>query len=116
MESGALRVRERRVDMIAATGDFDVHELVSAPAAPLGTSKRRRRISPEAGRRLEILGHAIEYLADEYIHSSRTFSANDPDVQAIQLLMAFNRQIYLECPVVPTWAERLRSFFNRGAK
>ena len=115
MESGALRVRERRVDMIAATGDFDVHELVSAPAAPIATSKRRR-ISPEAGRGLEILGHAIEYLADEYIHSSRTFSANDPDVQAIQLLMAFNRQIYLECPVVPTWAERLRSFFDRGAK
>jgi hypothetical protein len=109
-------VRERVVDTIAATGDFVVHELVNAPSAPIATSKRRRRIGPEAGRGLEILGHAIEYLADEYIHSSRTFSAYDPEVQAIQLLMDCNRQIYFECPVVPTWAERLRSFFNRGAK
>jgi len=109
-------VRERVVDTIAATGVSVVHELVNAPAAPIATSRRRRRISPEAGRGLEILGHAIEYLADEYIHSSRTFSANDSEVQAIQLLMAFNRQIYFECPIVPTGAERLRSFFSRGAK
>src|ERR1700743_2631579 len=28
--------------------------------------KRRRLISPEAGRAMEMLGHAIEYLADEH--------------------------------------------------
>jgi hypothetical protein len=109
-------VRERVVDTIAATTDFDVHELVHVPAVPITTSKRRRRISRDAGRGLEILGHAIEYLADEYIHSASTFSANDPEVQAIQLLMALNRQIYSECPVVPTWGARLRSLFNGGAK
>jgi hypothetical protein len=72
----------------------------------------RRRISPEAGRALEILGHAIEYLADEYVHSGRAFSARDPEVQAVQILMALNRQIYFECPVVPTLADRLRAWLR----
>lgn len=77
------------------------------------TSGRRRRISREAGRALEILGHAIEYLADENVHEGRSFSANDPRVKAIRLLMAVNRQIYFECPVVPTMTERLRRFLRR---
>jgi hypothetical protein len=108
-------VRER-ADAIAATADSLVHGLAHDPAVPVSTLKRHRRISPEAGRALEILGHAIEYLADEYVHSAKTLSACDPEVQAIQLLMAMNRQIYLSCPVVPTWAERLRSLFNLGAR
>ena len=45
------------------TTDFALR--VSAPAASAGymPSNRRRRITPEAGRALEILGHAIEYLS-----------------------------------------------------
>ena len=105
-----------RVGAITATTDFITHELAQTPVASGVTSKRRRRISPEAGRALEILGHAIEYLADEYIHSARTFSANDPEVQAIQLLMALNRQIYFECPIVPTLTERLRTFLSGRAR
>jgi hypothetical protein len=80
---------------------------VQEQARPETGFKRRRRISPRAGRALEILGHAIDYLADDYVQTGKTFSANDPQVKAIQLLMALNREVYLECPVVATLAERV---------
>ncbi len=67
---------------------------------------RRRRISPEAGRALEILGHAIEYLADEYAYRAESLSMHDGPVEAMQLLMRANRQIYFDCPEVPSLAER----------
>jgi hypothetical protein len=73
---------------------------------------KRRRISPEAGRALEILGHAIEYLADEYVHRGTSFSANDPQIKAVQLLMELNREIYFECPVIPTFSQRIRTFLH----
>lgn len=70
---------------------------------------RRRRISPNAGRALEILGHAIEYLTDEFVHAGRSFSAHDAQVEAVHLLMGINRQIYLSCPETPTLGERFRA-------
>ena len=76
-------------------------------------SFRRRHIGREAGRALEILGHAIEYLADEYVHAGQSLRASDPEVEAIQLLMALNRQVYFECPEVPTLSERVRLFLAR---
>jgi hypothetical protein len=73
----------------------------------------RRRISPEAGRAIEILGHAIEYLADEYVHrGGGSLSAQDPEIEAMQLLMALTRQIYFECPAAPTLVERLRQIWR----
>jgi len=65
-----------------------------------------RLVTPEAGHALEILGRAIERLKDECVHEASQL-AHDPQVEAIQLLMAFNRQIYFTCPVVPTFAVRL---------
>ena len=100
--------------MAASTTRIAVHDATRAPAVPVTNSNRRRRITPEAGRALEILGHAIEYLTDEYVLKTKQICANDPEVEAIQLLMALNRQIYFACPVVPTFAERLRAFFHRG--
>jgi hypothetical protein len=50
---------------------------------------------------LEILGHAIEYLADEYAFSSAqmgVLDSGDPRIEAIQLLMSLNRQVYYSCP------------------
>jgi len=73
---------------------------------------RRRRISPEAGHALEKLGHAIEYLTDEFVHEGISLSANDPQIQAIQLLMALNRQIYFACPEVPTLSDRFLSLLH----
>jgi len=86
---------------------------VLAPAIPGSNVRARRRsISPAAGRALEILGHAIEYLGDEYVHAGGLFSAHDPRLEAIQLLMARNREIYFACPELPTVGERLRSWIH----
>ena len=90
-------------------GHFEEAPVASVTPA---LSRRRRRITPQAGHALEILGHAIEYLTDEYVHRGGSLRANDGEVQAIQLLMALNRKIYYECPEVPTIAERLMSFLR----
>jgi hypothetical protein len=61
------------------------------------------------------LGHAIEYLTDEFLYEATPFSSNSPQLQAVQLLMALNRQVYYECPVVPSFGERLRSILHLRA-
>jgi hypothetical protein len=73
---------------------------------------RRRRISPEAGHALEILGHAIEYLADEFVYGGESFSAHDAQLEAVQLLMSFNREIYFGCPEVPTFGDRFHALLH----
>jgi hypothetical protein len=80
-----------------------------ARLADLGTN-RRRSISPDAGRALEKLGHAIEYLADEYLNGEGTFDPGDARLEAVKLLMAINRHVYNSCPEIPTLAERWQSF------
>lgn len=80
---------------------------VAAPVRSL-----RRRITPQAGHALEILGHAIEYLTDEFVHQGATLTAGSPNLEAVQLLMGLNRQVYFECPVAPTLGDRLRSMLN----
>ncbi len=89
----------------------------SIPAPPSAASltrsaARRRRITPQAGHALEILGHAIEYLTDEFVHHGSSFSAENDQLAAVQLLMALNRQVYFECPEVPTFAERCRALLH----
>jgi hypothetical protein len=69
-------------------------------ALPTGIGARsvRRRTTPEAGFALEVLGHAIEYLADEYVHEGGMLSSverADPRVEALRVLMAANREVYL---------------------
>lgn len=83
-----------------------------AIARALGT-KRPRRVSPEAGHALEILGHAIEYLSDEFVHNGGEMTGHDPQLQAVQLLMALNREVYFSCPEVPTLRDRLRAYLHR---
>ena len=85
----------------------------SAPTS-VGTQPvtRSRRITPEAGHALEILGHAIEYLTDEFVHEGGPVSAANPRLQAVQMLMALNRQIYFSCPEIAPFRERLRRFFH----
>ncbi len=68
---------------------------------------RRHILSSQAGHALEILGHAIDYLADELVHEGGAFVEDHGRIQAIQLLMARNREIYFDCPVELTWGERL---------
>ena len=44
---------------------------------------RRRLIDYRAGRALELLGHAIEYLADELVEEGGTLTAGNARVQAM---------------------------------
>jgi hypothetical protein len=94
------------------------HSSLAVPAleSPVadGVSRpfRRRRIDFEAGRALEVLGHAIEYLADEFAHDGSSLSANGGQPHAIQILMAANREIYFSCPEVPSFLERIRTVFH----
>jgi hypothetical protein len=75
---------------------------------------RPRRFSFQEGRALEILGHAIEYLADEYALACRSPSGpcKAPEVEAIELLMAHSREIYFNTKPAPTLLESLRSWLG----
>lgn len=87
-----------------------------ARTAPLiRNAARRRTISPEAGRAIEILGHAIEYLTDEFLHAGGFPASRDPQVEAVQLLMALNREVYMACPEAPSLAARFRSLIHLRA-
>lgn len=98
--------------MVSTAINFRFRAFARTQAEPVASGNRKRHISADAGHALEVLGHAIEYLTDEYVQSAKQFSSTDPQVAAVQLLMALNRQIYYECPVVPTFAERLRILFH----
>ena len=87
---------------ISAQAEFNVREYPN----------RRRRTTPEAGHALEILGHAIEYLTEEFVYEPGSLSAGNAQLQAVQILMALNRQVYFECPEMPTFAERCRALLH----
>jgi hypothetical protein len=95
------------------TTGFPIPACAQAVPAAGVRSNRRRRITPQAGRALEILAHAIEYLTDEFVHQGLAFSSRNGQLQAVQLLMAVNRQVYFECPEVPTFGERCRALLHR---
>ena len=84
----------------------------SAASAVPERQGRRRHITPRAGRALEILGHAIEYLTDEFVHEGKPLSPDNEQLIAVQLLMALNRQIYFACPEVPTFGDRCRAILH----
>ncbi len=73
----------------------------------------RRKITPEAGRGIEKLGHAIEYLTDEFVHDGCAVAKDYGRLQAIQLMAALNRQLYFACGVEPAFRDRVRSLFHR---
>jgi hypothetical protein len=82
-------------------------------------SQRPRQVSSEAGRAIEMLGHAIEYLSDEFALNCMdrilgTEPGLHPRLRAIELLKARNREIYLSCPEAPTIKERLQGWFHRA--
>lgn len=100
---------------VSMTTEFTIPVSVRVASTPRVRPSRRRRITPTAGRALEILGHAIEYLTDEFVHRGFDPSTNSAELEAVQLLMALNRQVYFECPVVPTFAERCRALLHLHA-
>lgn len=84
---------------------------VSIPRANAAARARsnRRLITPQAGRALDILAHAIEYLNDEFVNQGIAFSSRSEQLEAVQMLMALNRQVYFECPEVPSFGNRCRA-------
>jgi hypothetical protein len=84
----------------------------SALAVPLAHERTNRRITSRAGRAREILAHAIEYLTSENVHTDLSFSARNEQLEAVQLLMALNRQVYFECPKAPSFSERCRAMLH----
>jgi len=89
------------------------HTVVSLLASE--PTERVRRVDVRSGRALEILGHAIEYLIDEYAFAHGSLNAPPADLDAVQLLMSLNREIYYSCPVQPTMSERLLALISPKA-
>lgn len=92
----------------AVTADLQAAVSANSNAAP-GV---RRRGSPQQGRALETLGHAVEYLID-----SRMFQLGDTsrenETEAVQVLMRLSRLVFNECPEVVSLQTRLRRLFER---
>jgi len=94
------------------TAAFLAFQSAPVTAFALERTNRRRRITPEAGHALEKLGHAIDYLTDEYIHNGGTFHSGDAELQAVEMLMAINHKVYFACPEVPTLGEQLHAWLS----
>ena len=73
----------------------------------------RRRLSPQNGRAIEILAHAIEYLEDtsplSYQPCARSLAMED----AIALLKSRNREIYADAPIRVSRRVRTQQMFLR---
>lgn len=92
---------------------------------PLGTApvwgldeaeaRRKRRVSVDALNALEFLGHAIDYLTEDLIATGRPFKLTDPRIQAAIMLMQKSREIFFECPEVPSFVERFRAWIGLRA-
>jgi hypothetical protein len=95
-----------------ATTGFSIPASAQAVPVAFVRSNRRRQITPQAGRALDILAHAIEYLTDESAHRDLAFAARNEQLEAVRLLMALNRQVYFECPEVPTFADHCRAWLH----
>jgi hypothetical protein len=98
--SGSLAKNKANLRLLKPAGPS------AEPAPPV-----RRRLSPEGGRALEILGHAIEYLADEYAADPKDkgpLGNADPRIEAIQVLKALNRVVYFSGTEVEPFFRRMR--------
>jgi len=94
------------------TSSFSIPVTDQAFSTAGARPNRRHRITPEAGHALEILGHAIEYLTDEFVYEDGALSARNSQLQAVQMLMALNRQVYFACPEAPTFSERCHALLH----
>lgn len=105
---------------IPGTGETMLHSLLEISRAGLVTGLSsavelrpfvRRQLSPEEGRAIELLGHAIEYLADEYCADAQPkggLGNADPRIEAIQMLKALNRSIYYSAAEVQPAFTRMK--------
>jgi hypothetical protein len=103
-------------NLITLAGSSRAIALPSTATAAFALS-RRRKMTQEKGRAVEMLGHAIEYLGDELSLERPTCLPVEPlwrhpQIEAIQLLMARNREVYMSCPEVPSLHDRLNELLT----
>jgi hypothetical protein len=88
------------------------------PLAPSTAPSIRRALSRESGHALEMLGHAIEYLADEYaanVEHAGPLGSADPRVEAIQILKRLNRAVYYSGTEMEPPFRRIRRWLSGEA-
>jgi len=95
------------------TTTFPVHLTISAVPNLLPVV---RRPSQQQGRALELLGHAIEYLIDSELGGpfGEGLSKPSPTLEAVQILIRANREIFAACPVRLTLTQKIRHSFSRS--
>lgn len=94
--------------MIATTTTTQVSAAVSESVAK--ALSQRRRITPQSGRALEKLSHAIDYLSAESAPGSESRSGMRHRMEAERMLKALRREILQEAPVVEPFRKRCRTF------
>ncbi len=97
--------------MIATTTRFSLS--VSDSVAGQALSHRPRRITPDVGRALERLSHAIEYLTDEFVNGTDSETGSKDCLDAVRVLMTLRRHIYFESPEIPPLRDRCRGFMKQ---
>lgn len=73
----------------------------------------RRRPTPQQGRSIEILAHAIEYLVDSDLKEAAQSAYARPLSEAAQILMRLNREVFAECKEIVPLSVRVRQQFAR---
>ena len=70
----------------------------------------RRRTTPQQGRALEVLGHAIEYLVDSRLFDQWETPA---DAAAVHLLMERSHAVFADCTEIVPWHQRVQQALAR---
>ncbi|GAA3764541.1 hypothetical protein [Terriglobus aquaticus] len=77
------------------------------PLPPLQPRPARRRTTPQQGRALEVLGHAIEYLVDSRLVEG---GPNVAENRAIRMLMGCSRTVFEEAAEIVPVHQRLQDW------
>ncbi len=77
----------------------------------VGGVQMKRRPTPEQGRALEVIGHAIEYLIDFYIVVYSEYGSR-ADTEAVQILVKLSMEVYEECAEVVPLHQRVRGWIR----
>ncbi len=73
------------------------------------------KVSQRVNRGRRILSHAIEHLTGSMADIRESPAERDARLQAVQILMALNREVYLEGRSVPTFGERCLTWLRNRA-
>ncbi len=96
----------------APTGNVSLPDAPTQPAVTRGRMRRtmRRTMTREQGCALEMIGHAVDYLNDCYLHEGADDEILDfsgPSMDAIQILISAQRQILRSLPLTEPLTMRL---------